>query len=252
MNGLSPPRWALLVSLACAPMALTAQQTRIEAQSGSVAAQNITNSQITINADLTNLPAFVKAFSDELKASQAQLAEARLKRDEIAAELNITREAVEGFFKILGATHVPPEKLAEKLRELVTQFAVTRQRLAALDFDEPAAKALVEQARAALERGRLDEADTLLRQAEEAELAAAARSRTLAAQAQAAVNAKQTRAARARESRGDIALAQLRYATAAAHFGEAAALLPVTPSDEKVRLLWRQADALYRQGDELV
>ena len=247
----SPPPWALLVALACAPVTSTAQQTRIEAQSGSVAAQTITNSQITINADLTNLPAFVKAFSDQLQASQTQLAEARLKRDEIAAELNLTREAVEGFFKILGETHVPPEKQAEKLREVVAQFTVTRQRLAALDFDEPAAKALAERARAALDLGRLDEADALLRQAGEAELVAAEQSRVLAAQAQAAADAKQGRAAAARESRGDIALTQRRYREAAAHFGAAAGMLPGTVSGGKASLLWRQADALYRQGDEL-
>jgi hypothetical protein len=42
-----------------------------------------------------------------------------------------------------------------------------------------------------------------------------------------------------------------RYAEAAKHFGVAAALLPASSSDDRGQLLWHQADALYRQGDEL-
>ena len=85
---------------------------------------------------------------------------------------------------------------------------------------------------------------------EDAELAAAAQARAIARQASAAADARQLHAAKAREGRGDIALTQLRYGEAAGHFGAAASLLPASSSDEKGRLLWRQADALYRQGDE--
>jgi tetratricopeptide (TPR) repeat protein len=45
-------------------------------------------------------------------------------------------------------------------------------------------------------------------------------------------------------------LTQLRYGEAAGHFSAAASLLPASSSGEKWRLLWRQADALYCQGDE--
>ena len=212
--------------------------------------KNNTINQTINKIDLTNLPEFVKAFTDAQNAGKELLDEARRKRDEIAANLKIAQGAVDGFFQTLGEQNVPPEQLTSKLIEIASRFEATRQRLAALDPDDPATKALVDQAQVALGKGHPDEASALLQRVEEAELAAAAQARTLAQQASAAADARQLHAAKAREGRGDVALTQLRYAEAAGHFGAAASLLPASSSSDRGPLLWRQADALYRQGDE--
>ena len=62
-----------------------------------------------------------------------------------------------------------------------------------------------------------------------------------------AVNAAATLA-----QRGEIALTRLRYADAAKHFADAAAVFPPGSSHEteRMRYLDREAQAHYRQGDE--
>jgi hypothetical protein len=214
---------------------------------GAVGVQGNNNTINQINKiDFTRLPDFLNAFADRENASKELLDEANRKRDEIAAMLDITQGAVDGFFETLGEQGVPPERQKTKLIEIASQFEATRQRLAALDPNDPATKALVDQAQVELNKGHPDVASALLQRAEEAELAAASQARAIARQASAAADARQSHAAKAREGRGDVALTQLRYGEAAGHFGVAASLLP----GEKGRLLWRQAGALYRQGDE--
>jgi tetratricopeptide (TPR) repeat protein len=212
--------------------------------------ENITIIETLNKVDLTKLPEFIKAFTDREAISKELLDEATRKRDEIAADLKFTHGAVEGFFQTLGEQNVPPEQLKPKLIEIASQFEEARQRLATLDPDDPVTKALADQARVELEKGQNEAAEALLQRAEEAELAAAAQARALAQQATAAADARQLHAAKARENRGDVALIQLRYAEAAEHFGVAAALLPASSSNDMGRLLWRQAEALHRQGDE--
>jgi hypothetical protein len=192
--------------------------------------ENITIIETLNKTDLTNLPEFIKAFTDREATSRELLDEATRKRDEIASDLEITQEAAERFFQTLGEQNVPPERLSTKLIEIASQFEEARQRLAALNSDDPATKALADRARVELDRGHPDVAAALLQRAEEAELAAAAQARTLAQQATAAADTRQLHAAETRETRGDVALTQLRYAEAADHFGAAAALLPASSS----------------------
>ena len=214
--------------------AVAFNDTSITAQPGSLAAgRDITNNTIiqTINdLDLTNLPEFIKAFTDREKASKEQLDEATRARDEIAASLKISQGAVDGFLQTLGEQKVSPEQLKGKLVEIASQFDATRQRLAALDPDDPVTKALVDQAKAEMDKGQPDAASALLQRAEEADLAAAAQARALAQQASEAADARQVHAAKAREGRGDVALTELRYGEAAGHFGAAASLLPAGSS----------------------
>jgi len=212
--------------------------------------QNITINETINKIDLTSLPEFIKAFSDRENTSKELLDEAQRKRDEIAADLKITQDAVEGFFQTLGEQNVAPEQLTATLIKIASQFAQAQQRLASLDSDDPATTALADQARVELDKGHLDAAAALLQRAEEAELAAAAQARALALQATAVADTRQLHAAKARETRGDLALIQLRYAEAAEHFGAAVALLPTSSSNEIGRLLWRHAEALCRQGAE--
>jgi hypothetical protein len=79
--------------------------TVVTADPGGIAAggdiKNNTFNQIN-KLDLTNLPEFVKAFSDRENASKELLDDAKRKRDEIAANLKITQGAVDGFFQTLS------------------------------------------------------------------------------------------------------------------------------------------------------
>jgi hypothetical protein len=81
------------------------------------------------------------------------------------------------FFKILGEQNVPEEKVPVHLIEVATHFAQTREALAALEPDDPATRDIVERADAAMKAGRLDEADLLAMEAEQAEIAAARKTR---------------------------------------------------------------------------
>jgi len=221
---------------------------------GIIGAGSVHVENLTINNPAAQDPAvlqmLVTTFTQELSNTQAERAAAEAKAAEIATELKFTTAAVIGFFQTLGQQSVPPEQLSQKLAQIANQFEATRQHLAMLDPDDPATKALVDQARTELDKGHPDAASALLQRAEDAELAAAAQARVIAQQASAAADARQLHAARAREGRGDVALTQLRYGEAARHFGVAALLLPVSTSGEKGRLLQREAGALFSQGDE--
>jgi hypothetical protein len=59
--------------------------------------------------------------------------------------------------------------------EIASSFEATRQRLTALNADDPVTKALVDQARTELEHGHTNAASALLERAEKADLAATAR-----------------------------------------------------------------------------
>ena len=212
--------------------------------------KNNTINQTIIQQDPAALAAVVKVLSDQNAATTEARITAEREASALAEKLKLRTEAMIGFLRTLGEQNVPPEKITAKLIEIANQAIATRQRLAPLEPDDPATKALVDQAKVELDKGHPDAASALLQRAEEAELASAAQARALAQQASAAADARQLRAAKARESRGDVALTQLHYGEAAGLFGSAASLLPAGSSADRGRLLSRQADALYRQGSE--
>jgi len=87
-------------------------------------------------------------------------------------------------------------------------------------------------------------------QAEEAQLAAADQAEKLANQATAAKDAQKLGAASVRAARADVALTQRHYNQAAELFGQAAAYVPSTKSNERNGYLQLQAAAFYCLGDE--
>jgi tetratricopeptide (TPR) repeat protein len=215
---------------------------------GSVSNSTITN---TINKqDPTVLAAMAKTFADQIAATTEAKAQAEAKAAELATKLGFTSAAVVEFFKILGEQDVPEEKAPARLIEIATHFAQTRAELAALEPDDAHAAELAKSAKEALDSGRLTEADTLLDQAKEGEFAALRQARELKQKAQEAEDRHALNAAKFLAGRGNIALTQLRYLDAAEHFKQAAALVPAGRLDEAGDYLHRQADALYRQGDQ--
>jgi tetratricopeptide (TPR) repeat protein len=234
--------------------AVALNDTTITAAPGGIAAggdiKNNTINQTIIQQDPAALAVVVKVLTDQNVATTEARITAEREAAALAEKLKFTTEAVIGFLRTLGEQNVPSDKITVKLIEIANQAIATRQRLAALEPDDPATKALVDQATVELDRGHPDAASGLLQRAEDAELVAAGQARALAQQASAAADARQLHAARARESRGDVALTQLHYGEAAGLFGSAASLLTAGSSADRGRLLSRQADALYRQGSE--
>jgi tetratricopeptide (TPR) repeat protein len=123
------------------------------------------------------------------------------------------------------------------LRKLLSHLAFGRA--SAHAGDSQTITSLKAEAQKAIEIGELAKADALLAAVEIEQRGALDRL---------AVNAAETSA-----RRGDIALTRLRYAEAAKHFANAAAVFPPGSFKEGKRIdyLESEASALYQQGDEL-
>ncbi len=170
---------------------------------------------------------------------------------EVSVKLGVTQQAALTLLRLLGEQNVPLERLPEKLGEITTRYKQAVERLDAIDVqDDPVTRALVEHAQAAIKDGHLAQADDLLSQAEQAEIAAAHQAQQLANQAQAAADRRLLHAAAASASRGDIAMTALRYPDAAGHFQQAVDLVPSGHPGERGRYLFAKANALWTQGDE--
>ena len=158
-------RQALVVLLVCAPATATAQ-TRIEAPGG-VAAQNITNSPINIG--LT--PEQVR----ELTEAAARGATGPLTTTivDLSKRLGVTEDATKTLLRIVGEQDVPLERLSETLNRVANDYKRLQAQAAALNPENPTARSLVTQARAEIDAGHLAHAHELLRQATQAQIAAA-------------------------------------------------------------------------------
>ena len=109
--------------------------------------------------------------------------------------------------------------------------------------DRPEVVRLRNAVRAALDAGRLQQADDLLVQVE------AAQDNALDRQQREIERQQLDRAATAAQ-RASIAMTRLRYREAAEHFAVAAKRVPQGYEDGAVAYLDQEAEALYRQGDE--
>ena len=189
-------------------------------------------------------------FSRRTAVSDEARARAEARAAELAAQLGFTRDAVIGFFRIVGERDVPPEQIPVKLGEVAARHRALTERWSVLDAADPATATLAAEARSAIDAGRYDEADALLLRGREQEAAAARQAEQLARDAQQAAERRWLRAAEADGKRGDLAMTRLRYAEAAGHYAEAAGAVPAARPDERRRYLEREAEALYRQGEE--
>jgi tetratricopeptide (TPR) repeat protein len=216
---------------------------------GSVSGGSTINNTIN-KQDPAVLAAMTKTFADQMAASSEAKAQAEGKAAELATKLGFTSAAVVEFFKILGEQDVPEQKVPARLIEVALHFAQTRDALATLAPDDPHTAELARSAKEVLDSGRLTEADILLDQAREGELAALRQARELKQKAQEAEDRHALNAAKLLAGRGNIALTQLRYVEAAERFKQATVLVPSGHPHELADYLHRQADALYRQGDE--
>jgi tetratricopeptide (TPR) repeat protein len=170
---------------------------------------------------------------------------------DISKTLGVTEDAAKSLLKIVGEdSNIPEDKLAEALSKAAEDYKRLQVQIAALNPENPTAKALVQQAKPEIDAGHFARAHELLHQASQAQIAAAQEARKLKEQAQAADDAQMFGAASSTAAEGDVALTERHYVDAAELFAQAASYIPSGhPSDEGQYLL-RQAGALYQQGDE--
>jgi tetratricopeptide (TPR) repeat protein len=172
----------------------------------------------------------------------------------IGKTLDVTEDAAKTLLKVVGEDpNVSEDKLAEALTKVANDYKRLQSQAtaaAALARDNPIAQSLVARAEAEINNGHLAQAREMLRQATQAQLAAAHEARNLREQAQAAEDAHMLGAASAKATEGDVALTERQYTEAADLFGQAARYVPSGHADIRLSYLDRQADALQRQGVE--
>src|SRR5262245_12001191 len=137
-------------------------------------------------------------------------------------KLDLNLGQVRAALATLGENDIPPERLAAKLVEIAERFKDLQATASAQPGDDPKIAALKADAQRAIEAGELARADALLADVETEQDRAFDRF---------ALNKAETSA-----RRGEIALTRLRYAEAAKHFANAAAVFPPKSAHELKRI----------------
>ena len=209
---------------------ITAAYAQVRADTGGIAiGGSVTGSTINIGIPPEQLTALVRQAADLSEMQKKVIAK-------LEGELDINQRQIRAALSVLGENDIPPERLAAKLVEIAESFKALKATASAQPSDDRRIVALRTDAQNAIEAGELAKADALLAEAQ----------------------AEQTRgldrlaAADTFSRRGEIALTRLRYAEAAAHFANAAAVFPPHSSheDERINYLQKEAHALFKQGYE--
>jgi hypothetical protein len=166
---------------------------------------------------------------------------------DLSEKVGVTEDAAKTLLKVVGEDpNIPDDKLAETLSKVAHDYRRLQAQVAALSPDNPTAVALVEHARSEIEAGHFQRAHELLRQATQAQIAAAREAMNLGAKA--AEDAQMLGAAGSTAAEGDVAMTERRYVEAALLFEQAAGYVPSGHAGEEGGYLLSQAGALYRQG----
>ena len=207
-----------------------AQTLRAES-GGVVIGRDAKDTTINIGIPPEQLAALLKLSADLSETQMKLIAE-------LEQKFALNQQQVRAALAILGEANIAPEQLGSKLVEVAERFKDLRATASPQPGDDPKIAALKIDTRKAIDAGKLAEADALLANIE------AEQRRSLD---RLAVNVAATLA-----QRGEIALTRLRYADAAKHFADAAAMFPPGSAHEteRMRYLDREAQAHYRQGDE--
>ncbi len=239
----------MLIVIALPPAARAAGDSAVgAAPCGIAAGRDASNNTLTCNFGLT--PEQLKQLTEAaVRGATEPLAHQIV---DISKTLGVTEGAAETLLKIIGEDpNIPVDKLAEALSKVGADYQRLLARLGALNPDNAVARSLVDQAKPEINAGHFDHARELLRQATQAQIAAAQQARQLRQEAQAAEDAQMLGAASSTAAEGDVALTERNYKEAAELFGQAADDVPSGHASEHGGYLMRREDALYRQGDEL-
>jgi tetratricopeptide (TPR) repeat protein len=188
-------------------------------------------STINIGVPPEQLAALVRQAGDLSEAQKKLIAK-------LEGDLDLNQRQIHAALDVLGEKDVPPERLGTKLVEIAERFKALQATALAQPDDDPRIAALKADAQKAINEGELVRADAILADVETEQRRALDRL---------AVNAADTSS-----RRGEIALTRLRYREAAMHFANAAAVFPQgsADGDKRTNYLYREAVALYQQGDE--
>jgi tetratricopeptide (TPR) repeat protein len=214
-----------------------ADAQQIKADTGGIAiGGSVTGSTVIIGIPQEKVDELVRDAKRPLEELTTQQKEniALLKEK---LDLNVSQ--VRAALGILGENDIPPERLAAKLVEIAERFRNLQATASAQPGDDPKIATLKADAQKAIDAGELTKADALLADVETEQRRSLDRL---------ALNAAETSA-----QRGEIALTRLRYAEAATHFFNAAAVFPPKSDheDKRISYLEKEENALYQQGDEL-
>jgi tetratricopeptide (TPR) repeat protein len=239
---------AVAVILLCPHDAEALGDTTISAGTCGVAAGgSVTGNTVTCNFGLTpeQLREVTQAAVTGATASLAgQIAD-------ISGRLGVTENAAKTLLRIVGERDVPNERLAEALSQVAADYKRLRTQVAGLNPDNPTARALVADAQSEITAGHLAHAHGLLRQATQAQIAAAQQARKLREQAREAEESQLVGAAGSMAAEADVAMTERQYLEAADLFQHAAETVPAGRTTVSGNFRARQANALYRRGYEL-
>jgi len=174
---------------------------------------------------------------EQLTDAQRQTIEA------LKGQVGANEAQLQAFFEIVGEAKVPAEQQWTRLNEIAAQFRELKAQVAPEPGDAPEIARLKQQVSAALDAGRMDEADELLSQIEAAQ-------DDLLEKQQREIEEKRLDRAATTAERGGFALTRLRYREAAEHYTAAAKRVPSKTEKQALDYLHRAADALYCQGAE--
>jgi outer membrane PBP1 activator LpoA protein len=229
---------ALIVTEPC-----SAQQNVI-APGGVAVGGNVIDSPIIIGPKPEEVQELIEAGVRGATASQTSTIV------ELSTRLGVTEAATKTLLRIVGEQNVPLERLSETLVRVANDYKRLQAQAAALNSDNSTARDLVVRAKTAIDIGQLEQAHQLLREARQAQLAAAQTARQLRERAQAAEDAQMLGAASATAVEAGVALTEAKYLEAAELFGQAAGYVPRAYPDDRAKYSSDQASAFYRQGDE--
>src|SRR5262249_30792447 len=214
----------------------TAPAQKVKAETGGVAiGRDVIQSTVVIGIAQEKVDELVRDAKRPLEELTTQQRENIVLLKE---KLDLNERQVRAALSILGENDISPERLAAKLVEIAERFKDLQATASAQPGDDPKIAALKTDAQKAIDAGDLVKADALLAEIEMEQRRSLDRL---------AVNAAETSA-----RRGEIALTRLRYAEAATHFANAAAVFPPNSAQEDKRIgyLGREANALYLRGSE--
>jgi hypothetical protein len=169
---------------------------------------------------------------------------------DLSKRLGVTEDATRTLLRIVGEQDVPLERLSETLNRVANDYKRLQVQASVLNPDNPTARGLVERAQDAITAGHLFETHQFLAQAQQAQIAAAQEALKLRDQPQAAADTELLGAAASSATEGGVALTEQHYYQAADLFKQSATLVPAGHSAKTAAYLAREADALYRQGNE--
>lgn len=163
----------------------------------------------------------------ELARAKDQVSQQAL--DAASKSLDLTKAQIVAAYRIIEVSDISPEQAIARLSEHFLELHRLRAAVAVQPGESPAIQALRATAKTRWEAADYDGVDAALAEIEGLQSAGMADTRA---------------------QRGDAAMAARRFRDAARHFAEAAHLLRDGRAPKHREYLLRQAEALYREGDE--